>query len=201
MYVLFAGDIARRVDFQQKGLFEALLLLLILLGDKTWISSAVFEQGCVLWCIFVYLCLQRGLGICRWFDPPQRWMSIRDESRDNSQMQRKEKKTQKHVTIKQSPVLHTGFPQLSLWGQKFSGDTVALLIRSEAKLLNHIHTVDGQSRFLLLQFMFQPRSVSDTQPSTLSPLKELQRQSEEGRTIPARKNLSLNAAKMIFFFF
>lgn len=80
-----------------------------------------------------------------------------------------------------------------------SGDTVALLIRSEAELLNHIHTVDGQSRFLLLQFMFQPRSVLETQPSTFVSSQRLQRQSEEGRTIPARKNLSLNAAKMIFF--
>lgn len=51
-----------------------------------------------------------------------------------------------------------------------SGDTVAVLIRSEAKLFYGIHIADGQS-VLLLQFMFQPRSVLETPPSTLSHLK------------------------------
>lgn len=44
---------SRRVCFRHCFL----ILLLILLDD--WLVFAVFERGCVLWCIFVYLCLQR----------------------------------------------------------------------------------------------------------------------------------------------
>lgn len=128
-------------------------------------------------------------------------MSIRDETEDNSQKQRKK---HKHVTIKQSPVLHTGFPQVSLRGQSSKvlngGDTVALLIKLEAKLFNHIHMADGRGRVGFAATVYFPAQVS-LRNGTIRFVssQRLQRQSEEGKTIPAWKNLSLNAAKMIFF--
>lgn len=89
--------------------------------------------------------------------------------------EKKKNKKQKRVTMKQSPVLHTGFPQVSLWGQSSKvckgGDMVALLIRLEAKLFIFTWWTDVTESILLLQFMFQPRSVLETPPSTLPRLK------------------------------
>lgn len=64
----------------------------------------------------------------------------------------KEKKQTKpkHVTIKQSPVLHKVLK---------GGDTVALLIRLEAKLLHHIHMVDGRVRVGFAAAVYAPVQI------------------------------------------
>lgn len=89
-------------------------------------------------------------------------------------------------------MLHTGFPQVSLRGQSSKvlngGDTVALLIKLEAKLFNHIHMADGRNRVGFAATVYVPAQVS-LRNGTIRFVssQRLQRQSEEEKlSLPER---------------
>lgn len=119
-------------------------LFLILLDEEAWLLFfAVFKQSCLLWCISVFT---EGLGICSCFDPPQLWMSIRDESRDNNQKQMKKIETCDNKAVpgiayrlSSSITLRSKFKSPQKWG--YDGPP-----RLDANLFTHIHTADGSDR-------------------------------------------------------
>lgn len=79
-----------------------------------------------------------------------------------------------------------------------SGDTVALLIRSEAKLFNHIHMVDGQSRFCCYSLCSSP-GQSEKRNHPLCLLSKAPATVWRGKNYPCPKEPVLECSKNDFF--